>query len=53
MVLMDYVGNNFSQSVKVSMLSRNMIVTEVDDKLIPKFKTEEDKKMHVEGLKNW
>ena len=43
-VLMDYVGNKFGQSVKVSMLSRKMIVTEIDDKLIPKVKTEGEKK---------
>ena len=49
-VLMDYAGNKFGQSVKVSMLSDKMIVAEVDDKLIPKFKTEYDKKMHAEAL---
>ena len=50
---MDYAGNKFGQSVKVSMLSDKMIVAEVDDKLIPKFKTEEDEKTHVETLEHW
>ena len=49
-VLIDCVGNKFGQSVKASMLSGKMTVTEVDDKLIPKFKTEDDKKMHTEVL---
>ena len=52
-VLMDYVGNKFGQSVKVSMLAGKMIVTEVDNKLIPKFKTEEDKKMCLDELEHW
>ena len=52
-VLMDYVGNKLGQSRKVSMLAGKRIVTEVDDKLIPKFKIEDDKKMHAEGLEHW
>ena len=51
--LMDCVGNKFGQRVKVSMFSGKMIVTKVDDEFIPKFKTEEDKKMHVEVLEHW
>ena len=38
MILIDYVDSDFGQSVKVSVLDGKMIVTEVDDKLIPKFK---------------
>ena len=43
-VLTHCVGNKFSQSVKISMLPGKMIATEVDDKLIPTFKIEEDKR---------
>ena len=32
------------------MLEGELIATEVDEKLIPKFKTEADKKVHAEGL---
>ena len=52
-VLMDCVGNKFSQSVMVFMLAVKMIVAEADDKLIPKFKTEADKKTHAYGLEHW
>ena len=49
--LMDHVDNNCGQSVKVSMFDGKIIVTEVDDKLIPKLKTEADKKTHADGLR--
>ena len=52
-VLLDYVVNKFGQSVEVSILSGKIIVTEVDNKLISKFKTEDDKNMHVEALECW
>ena len=52
-VLMDYVGNKLVQSVKVSMLSVKMIVTEVDDKFIPTFKTKDNKNMYAEALEHW
>ena len=44
------MGNKFGQSVKVSMLAGKMIATEVDEKLIPNFKTEEDTRKHVDKL---
>ena len=50
---MDYVGNNFCQSVKISMLARKMIVIEVDNKFIPQFKIEDNKKTHGDGLEHW
>ena len=52
-MLMDYVGNKFGQSMKVLMLVGRMIVTEVDEKLIPNFETEEDKRKHVDELEYW
>ena len=44
------IGNKFGQNVKASMLEGELIAIEVDDKLIPKLKTEADKKTHAEGL---
>ena len=35
------------------MLAGKMIVTEVDEKLIPNFETEEDKRKHVDELEYW
>ena len=49
--MMEHMGNNFGQRVKVSMLDGKMIFTEVDNKSIPKLKTEADKKIHADGLR--
>ena len=35
------------------MLEGELVVTETDEKWIPKFKNEEDTKSHVEGLIFW
>jgi len=50
---MDYVGSTFGQSTKASLMEGELMVTEVDMKLLPKFVTEEAMKNHITELKYW
>ena len=40
MKFLDYVGGRFGQSVKASMEAGEIVVTEVDSSILPKFYTE-------------
>ena len=44
---LSYIGSKYDQSTKACMLAREMIVTEVDETLLPKFKTDKDKMKHL------
>ena len=51
--LLDYVGSKYGQSAKVSLEVGEMVVTEVDESLLPKFKTEAEKDEHLKKLEYW
>ena len=48
-----YVGARFGQSVRALLASGEIVITEVDEDLLPKFKTPEDKQNHLDGLEFW
>ena len=50
---MNYIGNKYSKSVKVSISDGLLVITEVDKKLIPKFKTAAEKKAYLDSLQFW
>ena len=45
--LLDYVGSKHGQSARASLVAETLIVTEVDEDLLPKFKTADDEKKHL------
>ena len=47
---MNYVGSKYSQSDKVSIMVGKLVITKVDETLVPKFKTEEAKNNHLDKL---
>ena len=47
------VGSRFSKNVKASIEAGELVVTEVDDSMLPSFDAEEDMKDHVAALKHW
>ena len=47
---LDYIARRFGQSVRVLLTVGKLVVIEVDESLLHKFKTEEDKKKYLEGL---
>lgn len=51
--LLNYVSRKFGQSIKRSLTAGRMIVTEVDTKKLPNFKTEDEIKLHVKKLEYW
>ena len=50
---LNYVSRKFVQSVKRSLTDGRIIVTEVYTKKLPKFKTEDEMKLHVKKLESW
>ena len=52
-IFLDYIGGKFGQSVKASLQAGELIITEVDETLLPKFDTEAEMKAHVAALKYW
>ena len=42
-ILLGFVSEKFGQSIKSSLLSSEVVVTEVDEDFIPRFDTEEEK----------
>ena len=50
---LDHIWSKFSPSAKASLEAGEMIETEVDETMLPRFDTEEDTKAHVTGLKFW
>ena len=50
---MNYISNKYSQSVKVSISAASLVITEVDEKLILKFKTTAEKKIYLDSLQFW
>ena len=51
--LINYIGTKYGQSVKVSLTTGELVVTDIYEKLLPKFKTEEEKKTHLSSLEHW
>ena len=52
-VFLNYLGSKFGQIVRVSLVAGKVIETEVDEDLILKLKSPEEKKKHVDGLELW
>ena len=52
-LFLDYTGNKYSQSTQVSLSKGDVVVIEVDRKLLPKFDIKDERDRHVEGLKFW
>ena len=50
-LFLNYVAAKYGQSVKASLLAGDIVVTEIDEDIIPKFDTEEAEKEHLAGLK--
>jgi len=50
-MFIDYVGNKYGQSTQVSLTKGELVVMEVDKKLLPKFDMKEDRDKHMAGLK--
>jgi len=50
---LDYVSGWFRQSMRASLEAGEVIVTEIDKRILPRFGTEEDMKKYVVGLKYW
>ena len=51
--LINYIGSKYGQSVKVSLTTGELVVTEMAETLLPKFKTAEEKKTHLSSLEYW
>ena len=47
------VGSKFEQSVRVSLLVGEIIVTEVDEDVIPRFDAETEELKYLGSLKHW
>ena len=50
---MNHVGSEYGQSVKVSLMAGELVVVEIDEKLLPKFKRAEEKKERFTELEFW
>ena len=50
-IFLDYVESNFGQSVKALLIEGELVVTEVDESLIPKFETAEAEVDYLSKLK--
>ena len=45
---LNYVVNKIGQSAKASLMEGDLVITEIVEDPLPKFKTEEEKKNHLE-----
>ena len=52
-VFLGCVSTKFSQGIKAPLLQGEVVVTEVDEYLIPSFDAEEEEKEHLDGLRHW
>ena len=50
---MNYVGSKYRQSVRVSLQAGELVVMEVNETLLPKFKTVDEKKVFIGKLEFW
>jgi len=51
--LLNYVGSKYGQSVRASLIAGSLIVTEVDEELLPKFNTADAEKKYLDSLAYW
>ena len=49
----NFVGSRFGQSVKASIESGELFITDVDKSMTPQFDKDEHMKAHLESLKCW
>ena len=52
-VFLDFAGSRSGQSTKASIEGGEIVVTEINTSVLPKFETEEAMKCHVDKLKYW
>lgn len=52
-ILLNFIAAKFGQIVRSSFTAGKVIVTEVDDSILPKFKTKEEKEDHLGNLEFW
>ena len=50
---LNYASRKFGQNVKRSLTFSKMLVTKVDTKKLPKFKKDDEMKLHVKKLECW
>ena len=48
--LLDYVGRKYGQSENSSLVEEVLTMTEVDQDVLPKFKTQKEKHEHIDAL---
>lgn len=51
--LLDYVATKYRQSVKASLVRDKLTVTEIDEDMLLRFKTQKDKDNHLGKLELW
>ena len=52
-IFIDLVASKYEQSIRSSLESGEVIVTEVDKSVLIKFDTKEEMKAHIASLKYW
>ena len=52
-IFLNWVAAKYGQSVKASLLLGEVLVSEVDEDVIPKFDTKEAEKVYLADLKYW
>ena len=52
-IFLDFIARRYGQITKASLEAGELVVTEVDETLIPKFDTEDEQKDHISALKFW
>ena len=52
-IFLAFVASKYGQSTRASFLANEVVATEVEEDLIPKFDTEEEEKAHLANLKYW
>ena len=52
-IFLGHIFARFGQSIKVSFLSGKVMVTEVDEDLIPRFDILQEENKHLAGIKHW
>ena len=50
-ILLDFIGSRYRQSVKVSIEAGELVLTNMNKSILPRFETEAKIKVHVVGLK--
>ena len=52
-IFLNWAVAKYRQSIKASLLAGEVVVTKIDEDIIPKFDTKEDETKHLATLKYW